>query len=312
MQGLLRFLGWSGRQFPSFRAMSVETARSQSLIRVFYAFAVFQALADMDSWSGFIARESIDPLWPVFWLGHGDPADGILLAILVIHLISALTALCVPESRAARIFFFIAFFEMLAFRNSFGKINHWGHLMLLVAFILIFLPKGWASRSLNRMAQAKVIQTMKACLGVVLVTYTMSGLGKVVVGIGQAIQGEPHALAPDALARHIADRITETGQVGYLAEPFIQHPWLGWPLMLTAIYLQLSSIFVLFRPELHRIWGSAHLLFHVGVYFTMTISFNESAWMVSLLLIASPFAPTKIYLRKTLEALPLLGRIWRH
>ncbi|MEM6823325.1 MAG: hypothetical protein AAF558_15460, partial [Verrucomicrobiota bacterium] len=249
----------------------------------------------------------IEPLWPVSWLGTGDPSDLLIYAILYANLIATLLVLIAPEFRSLRIFLFVAFLEYIAFRNSFGKINHWGHLMLLISFVLIFLPKGWSSLVGSRTVQIQTLSTIAACQAMILVTYTMSGLGKIIVGGIQMAQGKANSFSPDALARHISERLLETSETSYLGDWIINYPWMGWPMMFFAIYLQTVSIFILFRPALHRIWGVAHLLFHVGVFLTMTISFNESSFLVALFLIASPFTPTPLSFGSILRELPLFG-----
>lgn len=308
---LYRCLGKPEPSLPDWSALSRQHARCQMLVRAFYAFLAFKVMFEQDLWPSFLSRDSMEPLWPVWWMGSGTPADLHVQIILFANLIAVLLVLMLPQFRALRIFCFLAFLQYVAFRNSFGKINHWGHLLLFTSFLFIFLPSGWHKLYPSRSVKAATMMFIGACMGVILTTYTMSGIGKILVGLIEASQGQANSFSPDALARHIADRMLETGQESVLGDIFVNMPILGWPMMMATIYFQLASVFVLFRPELHRFWGGIHLMFHAGVYLAMTISFNNSVFMLALFLLASPFAPDDTSIIRILTRLPLLGKIFQ-
>ena len=125
----------------------------------------------------------------------------------------------------------------------------------------------------------------------------------------QIIHGQVHAFAPQALARHIAYRLLEgTAVADYMLGPFIiRHPCVGWPFYLAAIYLETFSLLVAFRPTLHRAWGVALILFHLGIYLTLTIMFSWEILLVGLLLVCSPFAPAKAGWGELAAQLPVWG-----
>ncbi|MEM6883780.1 MAG: hypothetical protein AAF571_02020 [Verrucomicrobiota bacterium] len=307
---LYRWLGKPTARTPDWSALTRQNARCQMLVRAFYAFLTFKIMFEQDLWLSFMGRDSMEPLWPVWWMGSGSPSDLHVQLILYANLAAAILVLILPQFRALRIFCFLAFLQYVAFRNSFGKINHWGHLLLFTSFLFIFLPSGWHKLKPTRNAKAATSMIIGSCIAVILVTYTMSGLGKIIVGVMQASQGQPNSFSPDSLARHIADRMLETNQDSAFGDIIVNMPLLGWPMMMATIYFQLASVFVIFRPELHRFWGAIHLLFHAGVYLTMTISFNNSVFMLSLFLLASPFAPDSTCPFGTLTRLPLIGRLF--
>jgi len=308
---LYRWLGKPEASTPDWSTLSRQNARCQTLVRAFYAFLTFKIMFEQDLWGSFLGRDSMEPLWPVWWMGSGAPSDLHIQIILYTNLAAVLLVLMLPQFRALRIFCFLSFLQYVAFRNSFGKINHWGHLLLFTSFLFIFLPAGWHKLKPTRTAKAATTLIIGTCIAVILVTYSMSGLGKIIVGVMQAAQGQPNSFSPDSLARHIADRMLETGQDSALGDIIVNMPLLGWPMMAATVYFQLASVFIIFRPELHRFWGAIHLLFHVGVYLTMTISFNNSVFMLALLLLASPFAPDDTCPFATLTRLPLIGRIFK-
>ncbi|MEM1158628.1 MAG: hypothetical protein AAF649_08990 [Verrucomicrobiota bacterium] len=307
---LYHWLGKPEAKLPEWSVLTRQHARCQILVRAFYAFLTFKIMFEQDIWPSLLGRDSMEPLWPVWWMGSGTPADLQIQCILYANLAAVLLVLMLPQFRSLRIFCFLAFLQYVAFRNSFGKINHWGHLLLFTSFLFIFLPAGWHQLNPQRTAKAATSLIIGSCIAVILTTYSMSGLGKIIVGILDAAQGQPNSFSPDSLARHVADRILETGQDSALGDIIVNAPLLGWPMMLATIYFQLASVFVIFRPELHRFWGAVHLLFHAGVYLTMTISFNNSVFMLALFLLASPFAPDTASPLKILTRLPCIGRIF--
>jgi len=310
LHALFRWLGKPAAALPDWSALSRQSARCQVLIRAFYAFLTFKIMFEQDMWSSLLGRDSMEPLWPVWWMGSGAPSDLHVQAILYANLAAVIFVLILPQFRALRIFCFLAFLQYVAFRNSFGKINHWGHLLLFTSFLFIFLPSGWHQLKPTRTAQATTCMIIGSVIAVILTTYSMSGLGKIIVGILEGAQGQPHSFSPDSLARHIADRMLETGQDSAFGDIIVNAPLLGWPVMMLTIYFQLASVFVIFHPELHRFWGAIHLLFHAGVYLTMTISFNNSVFMLALFLLASPFAPDATCPFGTMTRLPFIGGVF--
>ena len=94
------------------------------------------------------------------------------------------------QYKIIRIILFLSFFNYTALINSFGKIDHYLHLSLLISFILIFY-----THQPNRIAKLfKSIQLF------ILSTYTISGIFKFWGIITQSIQGEITVFNPNSLA----------------------------------------------------------------------------------------------------------------
>jgi polyhydroxybutyrate depolymerase len=89
-------------------------------------------------------------------------------------------------------------------------------------------------------------------------------------------------------------------------------PWavdnylLIWPFFAGAVYLLFFSIIVAFRPTLHRLWAFGIIMFHVGNYLVINIGFNAHDFLISLLLILSPFAPAKVGFWEIVRDLPII------
>ena len=202
--------------------------------------------------------------------------------------------------------------EYVALKNSYGKIGHSNHLPLLVSLLLIFLPRGWerpAPRTTRTLRQG-TLAVFWLCGAAVLLTYTMSGLGKLGGAVYQLARLEPNAFAPGALGAHIAQRLLQTDSHSLLGAWIIDHPWLTWPAMPFAVYLELFSFVVAFRPALARGWAALLVVFHVGNYFTMAIAFPASCFLLALLFFRSPFEPDARPAWRTLVfGVPVLGDV---
>ncbi len=282
---------------------------AQTMIQVFYAIRAFFCLSSLNTWSEHLSKINPKPLWPIFWLNYLEPQRGIHL-ILWFYLISGILSLIAIRWKFARIAIFLASLEFSALTNSFGKINHGGHILLFLSFIFIFLPDQWHVAKPKREVRAATLLLFSSCQVAILLTYTMSGFFKVVLIPIQAIQNQVHSLMPEALALQIAQRLVETDEISVLGLWLINHYYLAWPLMLGTIYLQFFSLWAAFRPSLHQVWGLSLILFHLATHLTMTISFWQNCLWLALFLLNSPFRPHSFKGKQILRDLPLVNLLF--
>jgi hypothetical protein len=247
------------------------------VVRCYYAGLLFMAALSLRDWPGYLARSEPMLLWPVAWVQWVQLRAGIAV-ILAGYLAGAFAAAVWPERRWARTLAFAGLLEFAAFENSFGKINHHLHLWVWTAAVFVALP-----RSGERL---RFLLVLWSCRAVVLLSYSMSGLGKVAGALAQIWAGQPHALLPDALARIVADRLLQTGSESLLGPWLIEQAWVGWPLMLGAMAVQLPAFAVAFWPRLWRWWGAMLIVFHLGTYFLLTIGFAQNVLLLALLFLA--------------------------
>jgi hypothetical protein len=289
-----------------FRAQRRAAEGAVLLVRVFYAANLYLAFRHLRLWSGWLGTAAIDPLWPVAWV----PLVGIepaVHAIMTLMLVGAFAAALLPGWRPARGLAFLGLFLFHAFANSFGKINHSSHGWVLVSFLLTFLPDaGRHALSRSRGLRQHYLNAFWSAQAMLLLFYFMSGTWKALAAVEQLVRGEVHGFAPTALAMHIAHRLLQTGDESLLGAFFIEHPLLGWPPFVLTLYLQVSGLWVAFRPSLHRLWGAGHLAFHFVVYLSMSVSFHPQVLVVGILLLASPFDPGCGWRQRAAD-LPLVG-----
>ncbi len=116
------------------------------------------------------------------------------------------------------------------------------------------------------------------------------------------------SIAPNALPLLVTQKWLQTGDHPLLADFFVQHLWLAWPVHLLVIYIELFALVAVFRPELHRLWGLLLLTFHLMVWLLLGIVFAYQPLVIAPLFIWSPFAPmSHPKLAQILRQLPLFG-----
>ncbi len=283
------------------------------LIRVFYGFLLYYAAIIHHLWDYYHNILPTDLLWPVIWLNAlEDPIVGVRL-ILVGGFIAALTGALFCEIRWARVMVFIGLLEYLGLKYSYGgSIGHGMHLWLILSFILIFLPIDWAKTGkVSRLTEQMTLRLYWCCQALVMLTFSMSGLGKLGGAIYQIFSGQIHLFHPDAFALHIAERLLQNNTTSLMGNWFINHSMWGIPIMVVTLYVQLFAIWAAFRPSLHHLWGFGLILFHIGTSLILSINFTFSIFLIALLFLYSPFKPENVNWQSVLRDLPLFGFFYR-
>jgi hypothetical protein len=284
-------------------------------IRLYYFAFLYICVSTLPLWNEYRARPAIAPQWPVKWLplvvGSGAASlpqalTGLEMAFLLCSGLAAVAA----GSRLARVLASLGLLEFMAVDNSYGQITHYWHAWFLSSLVLILLPRGWqnAEHDLDRLRQ--VLFVLWGAQAMVLLSYSMSGLWKLVFGLGQLSFGLANTFSPTALARHTIEQFLESGAMGVLGPWLIAHPWAGWPLFLGALYLELFAFYAAFRPSLLLPWGLGLIIFHTMVYLTMAINFSYAALLLVILVVSSPFRPLHVRWFAVAADLPLFGWCW--
>ena len=278
-------------------------AIAQTTIRAFYAFGLFFLVETvLSEFAKLAPHPPLAPLWPLAWISWVNPTAGLraLGAACGIGLVAAALA---PGWRLARLGGFLALLEFAALKNSYGKIGHSLHLSLWVAFILIALPAGW-TRPAGRAVRQRTLLVFWTCQAAILLSYTMSGLGKLGGAIWQTALGQPSAFTPGGVGAHIAERLLQTHSESGLGAWMVAHPYLTWPLMPGAIAVELFAFVAAFRPSLQRPWAMALILLHLGIYLAMTSNFPQSCFLLAIFFFQSPFEPAGLTWADRLADLP--------
>lgn len=297
-----------------FAARTAGFGTAQGLIRAFYCFNLFLTVTRFPEflYPGKTPSSAL-LLWPVAWLTLLPSTLGYFL-VFGLHTVGSVLGALFCEWRAARILAFVGLIELVALDNSKVKIGHSMHLLVLVAFLLVFLPTGWErpARLARRVTRERTLLAFWACQAVIVLSYTMSGLGKLGGAFYQVALGQPNVFSPNALALHTAERLAQTDSTSLLGSWLLTHPWTGWPLMLLTFYFQLFAFWVPFRPTLGRWWAAGLIGFHAGSFFLMTINFPQNCFLLALFFFKSPFLPIpEPGWRRIVKDAPLFGSLFR-
>jgi hypothetical protein len=284
---------------------------ARTLVRAYYAGLLYLAFADAAGWEELAGRSEAGLLWPVLWMKATGVKAGALL-VLAAHVGGALAAAVAPGRRWCRVLAALGLLQHTALVYSAGKIGHGLHLWVLTSLVLVFLPDGRAGGPPpGRRERQEFLNVFWTAHALVMLTYSMSGLGKVLGALWQASQGEVTAFHPQAMALHVADRLLETGGQSPVGLWLVNNTWAAWPMMLGAIYLQFFAFWAIFRPRLLALWTAGLILFHLATYFTLTIRFAPPVLLLALWGLASPFASEKATAGKMLAQMPLVGILAR-
>jgi len=280
--------------------------RSMLLLRVFYAACCFLMLQSLSSWISNAQLNAVDPLWPVFWMRYFSGGEYVLMAGAIIF---GLSCVCIPAIRWLRITFAILFTCLIAWTNSFGKINHDWHLYVLIGILFSFLPPASLKISDRKYHSQKELLPLYFFFAALITatTYTMSAMWKL-IGVGYQLQaGEVHAFHWLSPAYQIGARLSQTGDSSLLGYFFINHSWAAYPFMVAIICLQLFAVLAPFRPSLLILFGLGLIGFHVASILTLNINFPDNCFLLLIFFVLSPFA-TPLG-KQTLLDLPMVSLI---
>ena len=277
------------------------------LARFYYLFIFFMMNTKLHPSRLLEKGAPIDPLWPIGLLNDAmgtewvEQAYGMPL-IPVVCSILGLIPIVFPGFLIGRLGIFLYLFTAVALQNSHGAINHGSHFFVYVGFALLFLPP--AANHPDRMSRKDAmgcIMVFWFAQSIPLLAYSLAGFWKI-WGSGFEL------LASDGFIRILLDRtMTDTLPVPPLVPFAVQHAYLSQFLLLGVIYIQISAIFALFRPHLHRPLGVALILFHLGTDWLLNIRFNEFIVIIGILMVFSPFSPGHFSWFNVARSLPLLG-----
>lgn len=282
------------------------------IIEAYYWITIYTVVNIINkNWSDWLTTTFWVPLWPVRWINltSGSIRQIALWVACIALLVAVLTALQ-PQKKILRVLLFISFLELAAFANSFGKINHGLHLWLTASFIFIFLPnQNWLNLQKSTTQRQLFLTVFWMAQALPFLFYSMSGVLKVVAGVHQFLLGQVHVFHPYALSYQIASRLLDTGSESLLGSVVLNYPWIGWPLYLIGLYLEVFAFVAVFRPALHRLWGVFMIMFHLGNFLFMTVLFTQNILFLGLFFALSPFQPpqTSLSLRMVIYNLPLIG-----
>jgi hypothetical protein len=255
--------------------------------------------------------ESLDLLWPVAWFADiGVRAGGQIVA--QVGLAAALLGIVWWRLLPVRILVSAALLLYAAYANSHGAINHGHHEWFWISICFWFLPGDRAEAlAATRAGRMRFLTAFSLAPLLILFFYSLSGFYKCEAALDALLAGRTGGFSPDAMAITVAWRAIQTGAEPMWAAPVLEYPLLGWGFYTGLYFIELVSVLVFFRPQLHRSWGLLLISFHFGTLLFMDITFASHVLINGMLFVMSPFALGKHRLQDQLIAVPVFGRLVR-
>lgn len=220
---------------------------------------------------------------------------------------SALLAVFFPRILIWRLGVFLYFFYVDALLNSFGFPGYAARIHVFISFTLLFLPLMDSGRNVSR-------KNVLACLAVFWFTQSLLLATYVISGFWKIWDSGMEIFAVDGLTRIFISRaFSDTLNIPLLLPVIAPHVNLTHLIHLTIIYVEITALFVVFRPHLHRPYGVVLVLFHFGTDWILNVRFPTNILVVGLFLVLSPTAPKRFSLIGFMQSLPVIGipfRAW--
>lgn len=223
--------------------------------------------------------------WYVSFLGAFQ-FKFILLFSLLGSVFFALTASFWPNQSLPRRITFILFFLYEGLYGSIGGRTHLYQFWLWSAAILALIP---TQPCRSKPQNLGYIVGWWGSLSIILMFYGLSGMWKVIGCFQQIVAGEPSILSPKGLLYHIASEKIRAGVNPPLFSFLKEHQFLNPPLELLVTLLQVSCFYAIFNTKWHRPIGLILILFHIGTYFILSITYPTNMLLLATTLAASPF-----------------------
>jgi len=284
----------------SFLQTNVEekTQLAKTLVTFFYLLVVYVSIQSFSRFCPFPNWELLLdsshmflPNWNVKWVDVNNWEFYVRSIFLFLLVCSLLGVIAWQRSRIIRFLVFLGLFFYIGLIYSFGKIDHYLHIMLIAAFMLIFLPNKNESKS----GSSDFLKVFFSIQTLILLTYFVSGFFKIVGIIQQVIAGEVSALSPEGFGQHVGLTSFIINSDFFFSDYILNNPSPFLAIILVSGFLiELLSIYIIFQPKLHRIWGLFLILLHTGILLTVGPDFTKQILMVGVFLLLSPFTSTKI------------------
>jgi len=238
------------------------------------AFNIYHKLAVAERFH----KPPTDPLWLLAWL-----PDKFFFASKVIiglaYLILSFICLIKPY-KLIKLGLALSALFTIALLQSYGKISHQYHVHL---FILLALPVLF-----NNHQSPAIRMDLTMLQGLILVTYSLSGLWKYYTGIAQWILGQPHLFSPSAMASKVLFEEFTYSQPIALGGFITEFPIIASMGLWAVVYLETTSFSILFKPQWHKVWGMSLILFHLLSYFSLGVLFTSPISYLTLFFVLIP------------------------
>lgn len=228
-------------------------------------------------------------LWPAQWLYQlHEPLVGIAFLFVTSFFLHG-ACIFYPGLRWLKILAFAFLLQLAAAQFSYGKIDHYLHATVYVAFWMAWIR--FDHKTLSGPWHANRFFFWAAQLSLML-TYALPGLWKIrklasTVAMDGWDQINPMAVS---LGWEI---ILQPHSEKYFFDLALQFPQTMMALWILVIAFEVGCAVIPWFPKIQRLWGCAILSFHAGVSVVMAIPFGPAAITTVMVLCAHPYVLRK-------------------
>jgi hypothetical protein len=224
----------------------------------------------------------LDPLWPMLLFENVSPST--IALFCQISLIAGFVLLTrFYNNRFLKVFVFIIYFLYLAFKNSFGKINHGHHLALMILFCFMLMPS-------NKVAhyKEKTVLIFASAQFFLLVSYSLTGFWKFFWGVIEFFTKDVSLFSPLAFRNVLVEQFQLTNPP-LLGAWFLEHYYIGYVFYIAVVGVELFAVFAFFKSNMHKVWGILLIGMHLGIHLVLNVNMYPAIMAIGLLLLMSPF-----------------------
>lgn len=267
-------------------------------IDIFYFYILFLSISTFSPFNQFPKWDTIlnshhlfEPIWTLKWMSSIENWGLCVKLIFCFFLVSSVLGTLVwKRSKLSRTAIFFSFLLYLSLISSFGKIDHYLHLPLICSFILIFVPSSKSNNSIDY----NLPKIFFGIQTIILLTYFSSGIFKIYGILDQELLGLKSALYPDSLAQNLSKTSFASNSECFLQSLILHSPSYFYSIVLVVGFLiEFLSIYVIFRPKVHRIWGLLLILLHAGILLSVGPDFTYQVLVIGIFILFSPFSSTE-------------------
>jgi hypothetical protein len=213
---------------------------------------------------------------PLFWRWLDQmPSERLILAVQVAGFVAAVLALAGRRVRLTFPIAWLCFVFLEGLIDSRGKISH-NQVILILACVPILLAPAVSSWK-DRRTSVATGWPVQAALVVVAMTYTFTGLGKV-------LKSGWSWVATDNLRWVLAAGVRSAKPpTDGLAQFVVDHPGLAHLVAFGAIAIELGFVLVLVTPRLRPWFAAGSVAIHVGTYLCLGLEYWS--WMLTALVV---------------------------
>lgn len=214
---------------------------------------------------------------------NGWPYTYTSIAIALAMIAVSVLAAFYWESQILRISVVVFFFIFKDLFNSFGTSNNLFQFWFWAAILFSFIPSLYNKKESTRFFYLS--WGTWGAKGIVLLFYGLSGLWKIIGFFSQWVKSEEHIFTMKGLSYHLASEIIRAGRNPIFKDFILQNTALNPLLMLTVVLTQLFCFVAIVKPQFMKPAGLMLLLFHIGSFLTLSISFPTGFLLVLVLLL---------------------------